>query len=198
MWEMLLGYLNKVGIAEVVAICSMLAAWVAAREAIRSRRLMARMQQQSEQAIDIYSANHYVARSPKDAVHRFYVFHLLITNSSTVNNSIKAMELSLAFSQDKGPRPNIVCPHNLDSARCLEGLDSQQIFRVPRSIGAGDTISGIAVFAVATSLIHGRRTESCTVTVTDAHDREVRYESLILRELDHEEAPEKFADCDTR
>ena len=126
--EMLLGYLNKVGIAEVVAICSMLAAWVAAREAIRSRRLMARMQQQSELAIDIYSANHYVARSPKDAVHRFYVFHLLITNSSTVNNSIKAMELSLAFSQDKGPRPNIVCPHNIDSARCLGGLDSQQIF----------------------------------------------------------------------
>ena len=189
MWEIVLGYLKHMGITEVVTLASMGAAWVAAHQAIRNTRIMVRIQQRSELAIDIYSVNHYVVRSAKDTDNLYYVFHLILTNASTGNNSVKKLELSLQFRQENQPLPNVIRPHNADSASKILDLNFEHLFRVPCSILAGDTISRIAVFPVEVSVINNRRSASCTVTVTDAHDREVRYESLIIRELEHEKTP---------
>ena len=180
---------RDMGTSEWIAFGSMLAAWIATWQAIRSTRLSGRMyslsvaeQRRTEPAVDVYLADSQIQHHPSEQ-RRIYVFHLLITNSSLSANSIKQISLSVEFRAQDRPPSNVSVPHDTAAADAA-GVSLDEILRVPSPIAAGDSISGAAVFPFANALLGSSSVESYTVTVSDAHDREVHCQAILLEETD--------------
>ena len=179
--------IGGMGVSEWVAVGSMLAAWVAAWQAFRSTRMARRMyslsveaERRKESAVEVYLADSRILNPPGEE-HRIYVFQLLIANKSLSANSIKRIELALAYGQQGQPPSNVVFPHDA-SAAMAASMEATEVIRVPCSIAAGATMAGAALFPVATGLIGDGVVESHIVTVTDAHDRDVECHAILLRE----------------
>ena len=179
--------IGGMGVSEWVAVGSMLAAWVAAWQAFRSTRMARRMyslsveaERRKESAVEVYLADSLIL-NPAGEEHRIYVFQLLIANKSLSSNSIKRIELALAYGQQGQPPSNVVIPHDA-SAAMAASMEATEVIRVPCSIVAGATMAGAALFPVATGLIGDGVVESHIVTVTDAHDRDVECHAILLRE----------------
>ena len=165
----------------------MLAAWIAAWQAIRSTRLSHRMyslsiteQRRTEPAVEVYLADSQFVHLPNEQ-RRIYVFHLLITNKSLAANSIKQVTLSLEYGERGQPLSNVAVPHDSNAASRV-GVGAPEVLRVPSPIAGGETISGAAVFNIANALLGNGAVESYTVTVLDAHDRQAHCHAILLRE----------------
>ena len=72
-------------------------------------------------------------------------------------------------------------PHD-SSAAMAASMEASEIIRVPRSIAAGDTISGAALFPIDAGLIGDGVVKSHILTVSDAHDRQVQCHAILLWE----------------
>lgn len=173
---------------EWVAVGSMLAAWVAAWQAFRSTQMNRRMyalaaeaERRKEPAVAVHLAD-YRMLSPPNEERRIYVFRLLITNKSLSANSIKRIELTLEYGKQGQPPSNVVIPHD-SSAAIAASMEATEVIRVPRSIAAGDTISGAALFPIDAGLIGDGVVKSHILTVTDAHDREIQCDAILLWEV---------------
>ena len=180
---------HDMGTSEWIAFGSMLAAWIATWQAIRSTRFSGRMyslsvaeQRRTEPAVDVYLADSQIQHHPSEQ-RRICVFHLLITNSSLSANSIKQISLSVEFRAQDRPPSNVAVSHDSTAADAA-GVSLDEALRVPSPIAAGDSISGAAVFPIASVLFGNGSVESYTVTVSDAHDREVHCQAILLRETD--------------
>lgn len=187
-FQRMMSAIGGMEVAEWVAVGSMLAAWVAVWQAIRSTRMTRRMyslsvetERRKEPAVEVYLADYRMLNPPREE-RRIYVFHLLITNKSRLANSIKGIELMLEYGQQGQPPSNVVIPHD-SSAAVSAGMEATEVIRVPRSIAAGATITGAALFPIDAGLICDGVVESHILTVTDAHDRDVQCHAILLWEV---------------
>ena len=180
---------SGMSIYEWIALGSMLAAWIAAWQAIRSTRLSRRMyclsvaeQRRTEPALEVYLANSYIVHLQNEK-RRIFVFHLLITNQSLAANSIKQVKLTLEYGQRGQPTSNVAVPHDSNAASAV-GVGPLQLLRVPSPIAAGETGSGAAVFPISNALLGNSVVESYTVTVLDAYDRQAHCQAILLKEME--------------
>lgn len=186
-FQRLMSAIGGMEVSEWVAVGSMLAAWVAAWQAIRSTRTTRRMyslsveaERRKEPAVEVYLADYRMLNPPSED-RRIYVFQLLITNKSLSANSIKGIELTLEYGQPGQPPSNVVIPHD-SSAAISASMEATEVIRVPRSIAAGATVAGAALFPVDAGLIGDGVVKSHILTVTDAHDRDVQRHAILLWE----------------
>ena len=101
-----------------IAVCSVLAAFFAAVEARRNRRIASRMYDiavhekfRTETPLDVYLACALIPHVPKKNG-RFHVFKLLITNSSVAPNSIKQLLLTFDYDQGNQPTSSLAIQHD--------------------------------------------------------------------------------------
>ena len=134
---------NDMGASEWIAFGSMLAAWIATSQAIRSARLSGRMyslsvaeQRRTEPAVAVYLADSQIQHHPSEQ-RRICVFRLLITNSSLSANSIKRIALAVEFRADDQPPFNVAIPHD-GTAADAASVSVDEVLRVPSPIAAGD------------------------------------------------------------
>lgn len=179
--------IKVMGVSEWIALGTMIAACIAAWQAIRSTRLSGRMyslliseQRRTEPAVEVYLVDSRFLHL-SNGQRRVYVFHLLITNKSMAANSIKDVRLSLKHGQRGQPSSNIVIPHDSKAASTID-IGATEILRVPNPIAAGETISGVVAFSIADALLGNGLVEAYIVTVLDAHDRESHCQAIFLRE----------------
>ncbi len=151
------------------------------RLARRAYALSVEAERRKGPAVEVYLAD-YRMLNPSCEERRIYVFHLLITNKSLTANSIKRIELMLEYGQQGQPPSNVVIPHD-SSAAIAASMEATEVIRVPRSIAAGATISGAALFPFDTELIGDGMVKSHILTVTDAHDRDIQRQAILLWEV---------------
>lgn len=173
-----------------IAFGSMLAAFIAASEAFRSRRISSRMYDiavreklRTETPLDVYLVDSLILHIPREQ-RRVYVFELMITNKSAAPNSIKQLSVSLDYDQQKRPTSNIAIQHD---PVALDSSPTDQVgsaLSVPRLIAAGEAISGTALFPVANAILEHGSIEMYTVKVLDAHDRTAERQAILLKETD--------------
>ena len=172
-----------------VAFGAMLAAFVAAWEAVRSRRLSSRMyditvreQLRRETPLEVYLVDAQIFHVLCEQ-RRVYVFELVITNKSVAANSIKQLSLSLGYAQDNRPPSNLAIEHDpnaLDKAVPQVG----SVLYVPRGVASGEAVSGTAVFPVADRILEGEPIEMYTVQLLDTYDRAAECQAMLLRETE--------------
>ena len=170
--------------AGVGALAAGVGAWVGIRRYRLARRafsLSVEAERRKEPAVEVYLQDSRIL-NPPDEERRIYVFHLVITNTSQSANSIKRIELALAYGRRGQPPSNVVIPHD-SSAAIAASMEAAEVIRVPRSIAAGATIRGAALFPIATGLIGDGVVESHVVTVTDAYDQDVQCQAILLWEV---------------
>lgn len=179
--------IRAMGASEWIALGTMIAACIAAWQAIRSTRLSDRMyslliseHRRTEPAVEVYLVDSRILHLT-NGQRRVYVFHLLITNKSMAANSIKEVRFSLKHGQQDQPSSNIVIPHDSKSASMV-GIEATEIIRVPSPIAAGETVLGAVAFPIADALLENDSVEGYIVTVLDAHDREAHCQAILLRE----------------
>lgn len=187
-FQRMMSAIGGMEVTELVAVGSMLAAWVAAWQAFRSTRMTRLMyslsveaERRKEPAVEVYLAD-YRMLNPPDEERRIYVFRLLITNKSLAANSIKRIALTLEYGHQGQPPSNVVIPHD-SSAAIAASMEATEVIRVPRSIAAGDTITGAALFPIDTGVVGDGVVQSHILTVTDAHDRDVQRHAILLWEV---------------
>ena len=170
-----------------IAFGAMLAAFFAAGEAFRNRRLSSRMydiavreQGRTETPLEVYLADSRILHVPAER-RRVYVFELVITNKSALANSIKQLSLSLEYEQDKRPESSLTIQHR-PAAFDQPVAELHSVFVVPRGIAAGEAVSGTALFSIADNMLDNDTIEMYTVEVVDAHDRAAQCEAVLLRE----------------
>lgn len=151
------------------------------RLARRAYSLSVEAERRKEPAVEVYLHDSLILNPPGEE-RRIYVFHLVITNTSRSANSIKRIELALEYGRRGQPPSNVVIPHD-SSAAITASMEAAEVIRVPCSIAAGATIRGAALFPIATGLIGDGVVESHIVTVTDAHDRGVQCQAILLWEV---------------
>ena len=173
-----------------IALGSMVAAFVAAGEAVRSRRISSRMydiavreQLRTETPLEVYLADSRLLHVTGEQ-RRVYVFELLITNKSAAPNSIKQLSLALTYDQQSRPASNLAVQHDPDALKGSPKPQVGDVLSVPRPIGAGEAISGIALFPVADTILDGAPIEMYTVELLDAHERAAECQAILMRELD--------------
>ena len=182
--------INNLDATNWIAIGSMMAAFIAAREALRSRRISSRMYDiavreklRTETPLDVYLVDSRILHFPKEQC-RVYVFKLLITNKSAAPNSIKQLSLSLDYEQQKRPTSNLSIQHDLMALDALSRGQVVDAFSVPRLIAAGEAISGTALFPVGNAISELGPIEMYTVKIFDAHDRIAECQAILLRETE--------------
>ena len=171
-------------IAVVAAAAACFAAWQAFRSAQASRRMYALAvteQRRTEPAIDLYLVESQINHLQTEN-RRIYLFRLIVTNRSVVANSIKYVSLSIEFGTLGERLSNVTIPHDAAVAQAAAARE-QEVLTIPVSIAPGETLSGIALFSLSEDLLQGAAVESYTVSITDGHDKDVRCEAILLREV---------------
>ena len=166
----------------VGALAAVVAAWAGIRRfrvAHRTYSLSVEAERRKEPAVEVYLHDSRILNLPGEE-RRIYLFHLVITNTSRTANSIKRIELALEYGRRGEPPSNIVIPHDSNAAMAADM--EAEVLRVPCSVAAGATIRGAALFPIATGLIGDGVVESHIVTVTDAHDRGVQCQAIMMWE----------------
>ena len=188
--DRIIASINNLDATNWIAFGSMLAAFIAASEALRSRRISSRMYDiavreklRTETPLDVYLVDSRILDVPREQ-RRVYVFELLITNKSAAPNSIKQLSLSLDYDQQKRPTSNLAIQHD---PMALDAFPNGQVvnaFSVPRLIADGEAISGTALFPVANAILELGPIEMYTVKLFDAHDRPAECQAILLRETE--------------
>lgn len=169
-------------IALVATAAALVATWQAYRSAQASRKshlLAAKADQRYDPKIEVNLADARLIR-PAGRAERIYVCELLISNLSIVANSIKRITFSIEHRRRDGPLSQLSVPHV--SGVSGEAGASDPGLVLPASIGPGETLSMVARFLVAEELIQEGAVESCSVIVTDSHDRNVEQKAILLWE----------------
>lgn len=173
-----------------IAFGSMLAAFIAATEAFRSRRISSRMYDiavrekfRTETPLDVYLVDSLILHSPKEQS-RVYVFKLLITNKSAAPNSIKQLFLSLDYDQQNQPASILAIQHDPEALDPSTAGQVGNALTIPRPIAAGEAISGTALFPVAGGILERGSIDMYTVRLLDAHDRAAECQAILLRETE--------------
>lgn len=190
LFNRLIASINNLDAITWIAFGSMLAAFIAASEAIRSRRISSRMYDiavheklRTETPLDVYLVDSRILHVPNEQ-RRVYVFEVLITNKSAAPNSIKKLSLSLEYDRQKRPPSNLTIQHDsiaLDSAPTGQVSNA---LSVPKLIAPGEAISGTALFPVANVILEHGLVDMYTVMVLDAHDRAAECQAILLKETD--------------
>lgn len=162
--------------ALLTALVALVNVWLARRQL----SLATAEGRRKDPAINVCLAKARIKHLPSEH-RRLYVFSLVVTNKSIVANSIKEIVLVIESGQQGQATSTINVPHTPSTASVSSVSDSE-CFKTPFSIGAGETVSGIALFSVRDNLVQGMAIESYRVRLTDGHDRQALCKAILLRE----------------
>ena len=180
---------RELDVGNWIAVVGSAAAWFAAWQAYRSAQASRASQLLAQEAlargepsIAVYLADARLIHA-SNRTQRVYVLQLLISNQSIAANSIKRISLSMEHGSPGRPRSHLAVDHSHE-VPVATGASDADALKLPVSIGAGESLRAVAQFLVNEELLQGDAVESCSVLVTDSHDRNAKREVIFTRECD--------------
>lgn len=138
-------------------------------------------QQSTSEPLGLYIVDSHIRKLvPSES--RLYLFRVMVTNKSSMNNSLKDLQLVIEYKRQQGPLSNIAISHNPDFAADLSETP-KDLLRVPCQIAPHTVLGGVALFKVPEAQLRDCRIESYTLKSIDSNDLETELEVVLLQEL---------------